>query len=259
MESSREHISQTGVVENRDDAPQSDSNLPTKPGSGGGADVDSSANLLRELELLSDTSAAVSPPTNPSDNPPSDMRSERMSSVSEQEHHNPRDPLYYAPPWLRERSASQRDGSSAVPFSPASFDTQLESAVSNALRHPLDPEVMHEPEVESKKALWKVAARFGAAIGVAALVALFFVVAVPGSRQSEGEPTTLAGFAQSIKSALAQSGETSQKPAISEFQALLASTPPSAPASTEQSGQLLQQFMQWREKPDPAAPQRNNP
>ncbi len=27
-----------------------------------------------------------------------------MSSVSEQDHLNPRDPLYYAPRWLRERS-----------------------------------------------------------------------------------------------------------------------------------------------------------
>ena len=189
-----------------------------------------------------------------------------MSSMSEQEHINPRDPLYYAPRWLRERSASQRDGSVASePFSPASFDTQLESAVSNALRHPLDPEVMHEPNLESKKALWSVAARFAAAIGVAALVALFFVVAVPGSRQSDADqaeaqpqPSALSGVAQSIKSALSQK-EAAQKPAINEFQALLASTPPSAPAQSEQSNQLLEQFMQWREKPDQAAPQRANP
>ncbi|NOJ48849.1 hypothetical protein HCN50_21800 [Bradyrhizobium sp. WSM 1744] len=184
-----------------------------------------------------------------------------MSSVSEQDHINPRDPLYYAPRWLRERSASRRDsGPATTPFSPASFDTQLESAVSNALRHPLDPEVMHEPDLESKKALWSVAARFAAAIGVAALVALFFVVAVPGSGQSDGEQASaFSGLAQSIKSALSQSGEASQKPAINEFQSLLASTPPSAPAQSEQSGQLLQQFMQWREKPDQAAPQRANP
>ena len=186
-----------------------------------------------------------------------------MSSVSEQDHINPRDPLYYAPRWLRERSASQRNGSPAeTSFSPGSFDTQLESAVSNALRHPLDPEVMHEPDLE-KKALWSVAARFAAAVGVAALVALFFVVAMPGSRQNndgeqaQAQPSALSGVAQSIKSALAT--EASQKPAINEFQALLASPPPSAPAQSEQSGQLLQQFMQWREKPDQAAPQRANP
>jgi len=182
-----------------------------------------------------------------------------MSSVSEQDHLNPRDPLYYAPRSLRERSAS-RGASSETTFSPVSFDSQLESAVSDALRHPLDPEVMHEPNLESKKALWTVAARFAAAIGVAALVALFFVVAVPGSRQSDGEQSsTFSNVAQSIKNALFQSGEASQKPAINEFQSLLASTPPSAPPASEQDGQLLKQFMQWREKPDPATSQRANP
>ena len=182
-----------------------------------------------------------------------------MSSVSEQEHLSPRDPLYYAPRWLRERSTSR----GAIPpegaFASVSFDSQLESAVSDALRHPLDPEVMHEPDLE-KKALWTIAARFAAAIGVAALVALFFVVAVPGSRQSEGEQSsTFANFAQSIKNALPSSGEGAQKPAINEFQALLAASPASAPAASEQDNQLLKQFMQWREKPDPATPQRATP
>jgi hypothetical protein len=183
-----------------------------------------------------------------------------MSSVSEQDHLNPRDPLYYAPRSLRERSAT-RGASPETPFSPVSFDSQLESAVSDALRHPLDPELMHEPDLESKKALWTVAARFAAAIGVAALVALFFVVAVPGSRQSDGETSTstFSNVAQSIRATLFQSGEASPKPAINEFQALLASTPPSAPAASEQDSQLLQQFMQWREKPDPATPQRTTP
>ena len=39
-----------------------------------------------------------------------------------------------------------------------------------------------------------------------------------------------AGIAQSIKAALFQPGETAPKPAISEFQAIFASTPPGAPA-----------------------------
>ncbi len=183
-----------------------------------------------------------------------------MSSVSEQEHLNPRDPLYYAPRSLRERSVT-RGASPETPFSPVSFDSQLESAVSDALRHPLDPEVMHEPGLESRKALWTIAARFAAAVGVAALVALFFVVAVPGSRQNDGEPSTstLANVAQSIRNALSPSGEAAQKPALNEFQSLLASSPASAPPASEQDGQLLKQFMQWREKPDPATPQRTNP
>lgn len=185
-----------------------------------------------------------------------------MSSVSEQDHLNPRDPLYYAPRSLRERSAS-RGGSLEVPYTAASFDSQLESAVSDALRHPLDPELMHEPRPESKRGIWTVAARFAAAVGVAALVALFFVVGVPGSRQSDGEQaSTFSNFAQSVRNALPQPGDSAQKPAINEFQALLAATPASTPpAASEPSSQsqLLQQFMQWREKPDPAAPQRTTP
>ena len=108
--------------------------------------------------------------------------------------------------------------------------------------------------------MWTVAARFAAAVGVAALVALFFVVGIPGSRQSDGEQaSTFANFAQSVRNALPQPGDAAQKPAINEFQALLAATPASAPPATEPSGQLLQQFIQWREKPDPAAPQRTTP
>jgi hypothetical protein len=181
-----------------------------------------------------------------------------MSSVSDQEHLNPRDPLYYAPRSLRERSALRGSGS-GLPFSPTSYDSQLESAVSDALRHPLDPELMQEPGMESKKALWTVAARFAAAIGVAALVALFFVVAVPGMRQSDGETSAFANLAQSIRNTLSSSGDASQKPALNEFQALLAATPASAPATSEKDNELLKQFMQWREKPDPATPQQRTP
>ena len=152
-----------------------------------------------------------------------------MSSVSEPDHLNPRDPLYYAPRSMRERSGSR--GSLEVPFSAASFDSQLESAVSDALRHPLDPEVMHDPDMGSRKAMLTVAARFAAAIGVAALVALFFVVGVPGSRQGDGDqPSTLSSLAQSFRNALPQSAEATPKPAINEFQSLLAATPASAPA-----------------------------
>jgi hypothetical protein len=181
-----------------------------------------------------------------------------MSSISEPDHLNPRDPLYYAPRSMREKSASR--GSLEVPFSAASFDSQLESAVSDALRHPLDPEVMHDPDLGARKAMWTVAARFAAAIGVAALVALFFVVGVPGSRQGDGDQSsTLSSLAQSFKNALPQSGEAAPKPAINEFQSLLAASPASAPPASEPSGQLLQQFMQWREKPEPAKPQRTSP
>ena len=185
-----------------------------------------------------------------------------MSTLSEQDRPSPRDPLYYAPRWLRERPleqpASFREASPDTPFSPASFDAQLEGAVSNALRHPLDPEVMREPYadgIEPRRALWSVTARFAAAIGVSALVALFFVVIVPVSRQGDSAASALYGMAHSIKTALFQSGQKdASKPAIDEFQALLASTQANNPPPPGQSGELLKQFMQWRQKPDSAAP-----
>ena len=185
-----------------------------------------------------------------------------MSTLSEQDHLNPRDPRYYAPRWLRERSGSRalQEAAPDTPFSPASFDSELESAVSNALRHPLDPEVMHEPgyanELEPRKALRSITTRFAAAVGVSALIASFFVFVVPASRQAEGNASGTPGIVQSIKTALFQTGETDSAtpPATGEFQALLASAQAGNPAPQGQSGQLLKQFMQWRQKPAAATP-----
>src|SRR5258708_2015974 len=76
-----------------------------------------------------------------------------MSAASERDRLNPNHPLYYAPrrsterPELRpvpsqETTAERagRPGPSAIPF-----DTDLENAVSEALRHPLDPAVVRRP------------------------------------------------------------------------------------------------------------------
>jgi hypothetical protein len=188
-----------------------------------------------------------------------------MSSLSEQDHLNPNDPAYYAPRWLRESpdarpSASQDARSEPRPplFSPVSLDTQLENAVSNALWHPLDPEIIHEPpgferEMDRRAALITVAGRFAAAVGVSAIVALFFVIMVPASRQADSASSS-AGFLQSLKTALippAQKNEGSA-PALADFQPILASAQSVQPATREQSEQLLQQFMQWRQKPGTA-------
>lgn len=193
-----------------------------------------------------------------------------MSSLSEQEpdNLNPNEPAYYAPRWLRDRSdarpAASRDAG-ADPMrnppspSPASLDTQLEKAVSNALWHPLDPEVIREPpglaeELDRGSALITVAGRFAAAVGVSAIVALFFVIMVPASRLPDNGGSS--GIMRSLKSALLQPGQRddASKSAISEFQPILASAqngqPASPPAAREPSDQLLQQFLQWRQKPN---------
>ena len=189
-----------------------------------------------------------------------------MSSVSEHDHLNPNDPAFYAPPWMRERadsrsSLSRETRSEPVrsPISsPASLDMQLKNAVSDALWRSLDPEVIHEPpgierELDRRTALMSVTGWFAAAVGVSGIVALLFVIMLPASRLPDGGSTT-SGILQSMKSALLQPGQRGEdsKPAIAEFQTILASVPTSQPATHAQSEQLLQQFLRWRQRPNSA-------
>jgi hypothetical protein len=194
-----------------------------------------------------------------------------MSSVSELDHLNPNDPTYYAPRWLRERpeqrSSASRQTSEPVRdpvFSPASLDIQLENAVSDALWHPLDPEVIHEPpgladELDRRAALMSVVGRFAAAVGVSAIVALFFVIMVPASRLPDGVSSSSSGILRSLKTALLQPAqrEEDSRSAITEFQPILAAAAQAPQSVTHaESEQLLQQFLQWRQKPNAAeAPQ----
>jgi hypothetical protein len=205
-----------------------------------------------------------------------------MSSLSDQDHLNPNDQLYYAPRWLRERAEpvpaapalpEKRSQSLVRPNTPPhSFDALLEEAVAESLRHPLDPEVMHEPpgfvrELDRRMAILSVAGRFAAAIGVSAIVALFFVIMVPASRdyakQPDGDASSVSGILQSMRTALSQPRQRDDelKPALSEFQAILASPSPQAapapqPVAREESeSSLLQSFVQWQQKPpSPSAP-----
>src|SRR6266404_9299668 len=186
-----------------------------------------------------------------------------MSSLGEKDPLNPNDQLYYAPRWLRERaeplppaeiksqspkSPSPKSQSLGRPVPvPHSFDALLEEAVAESLRHPLDPEVMHEPpgfvrELDRRMAILSVAGRFAAAIGVSAIVALFFVIMVPASRdyarQPDGEGSSVSGFLQSLKTALSQPRQKDDdaKPALAEFQAILASPPTTTqPVTREES------------------------
>ena len=187
-----------------------------------------------------------------------------MRSLIDHDRLSPNDPEYYAPRWLRERPESwpplSKEAESESPkpptSPPASLDTQLESAVSNALWHSLDPEIIHEPpglasELDRRKALFSVAGRFAAAVGVSAAVALFFVIMIPAARQPDSG--TLAGMVQSVKATIQpQAKDEGPKPATAEFQTILASTQNSPSVTREQSERLLQQFVQWRQKPAPS-------
>jgi hypothetical protein len=191
-----------------------------------------------------------------------------MSTYSEQDYLNPNDPAYYAPRWLRERSKLRLSPSSEpgferprrpVSYTPA-FDSVVEEAIPEALRRPLLPEVIHEPpelepELDRRSAVINVAGRFAAAVGVSALVALFFAIMVPVSRdlarQPAGGASSFSGILQSI-TAFYQPPQRhdDKKPAASEFQTILASPRTSQAVMThEQSEALLQQFLQWRQKP----------
>src|SRR3954468_5198754 len=179
-----------------------------------------------------------------------------MSSLSEQDHLNPNDPAYYAPRWLRERAESRSSApheaiseTGRAPASPpASLDTQLENAVSGALWHPLDPEVIHEPaelarELDRRAAVMTMAARFAAAIGVSAVVALFLVVMMPISRQPDAGSTSGVNLqsanmqpsseqltsVQSKDAPPSGQREDGSKSALAEFQMLLSSAQASQP------------------------------
>jgi hypothetical protein len=226
-----------------------------------------------------------------------------MSSMSEQNPTNPQDPLHYAPRWHRERPESARlslvEETRDMPQSPERtnrsvmpvsnhLDARLENAVFESLRHSLDPHVMREPpeftrERDRRSVLLKIAARFAAATGVAAVVALFFVNIVPVSRQPDASSSFVAAV-QSMKTttpppaavtapaiaatpdvtevkaeqadAKPDKADVNPTPALSQFQSLLASDAAQAPKTdTTPDRPLLQQFMQWNQRT--AQPEKN--
>lgn len=205
-----------------------------------------------------------------------------MSSLSEQNPMNPQDPLHYAPRWLRERPEAARlslvgDSTKAAEAAerPASgqqapLDARLETAVFESLRQSLNPQVMGEPpgfqrDRDRRSVAFKIAGRFAAATGVAAVVALFFVNIVPVWRQPDASSSFVAAV-QSMKTVPpvaadaqdAKADQTSslperaepQAPALSQFKSLLADAPAPEPAADTDTPDkpMLQQFMQWNQK-----------
>lgn len=184
-----------------------------------------------------------------------------MSTTSEQVPTTPNDPLHYAPRRLREKPESAL-GSSGEPQSgreassgPAGrpvppttpLDSALENAVYQSLRRSLDPEVMQETSSlmrdRDRRKAW-----FGAvAIGASALAALFVVLMVHASQESD-VGASFAAAVQSMKSAqVQQQSDSGSKPALAEFRGLLEPSE-AQPATQEPSEKLLQQFMQWRQR-----------
>jgi hypothetical protein len=189
--------------------------------------------------------------------------------TSQVERPNPNDLSYYAPPGLRERAKSislsqeARSGLQEVRSEPASSsfshppspDVQLNKPL--YLRGPLAPEIIHEPDGLVRElrrgALFGVVGRLAAIAAVLTAVALLVgLLLLPASRPSDAGTTSEVTGA--ITSALPQSSqqENGSKPALAAFQGVLAApaSQPSAPKQPQQ--QLLQQFLQWREKTNSA-------
>ena len=146
-----------------------------------------------------------------------------------QDHLSPQDPVYYAPRPLRERSMSpltpSREPRSEPFSSSASFNNQFEPVASEGRSH------VFEPERDRRMILTSVAARLAVAVGVSALVALFLALAVPNLllRQKDDQ-------------------KNGSKAALAEFQPFLASVEAGQSTKSEPSENLLQRFMEWRQK-----------
>jgi hypothetical protein len=171
-----------------------------------------------------------------------------MSSFTEQVPLDPDDPeLDYRPLRLSERAAklgpSVSQGARSEPIRSSSISRPAS----------LDPKATykrawHTRDLDRRAALLSVAVRVAAVAGVVVVVALLFVIMKPASRQSVAgsTPSDMTGSTSTAPPQSSQA-DVEWKPALAEFKALLAS-PPSQPATHEQSQQLLQNFLQWRKE-----------
>jgi len=202
----------------------------------------------------------------------------------------PHDPLHYAPRRLRDkpeprlsaidetRAARDRRLEAVIgrnPSPPAPLDSQLEHAVYESLRRPIDPQLLGETralarELERRGSLLGLTGRLAAASGISAIIALFFVIMMPARQPDSAQ--SFSATVQSFTSALSQQQPQSQqpqpqqqqaqsddagKPALAEFQSLLTANNAQAAEreqTDKQGDKLLQQFLQWRQKnsTDPA-------
>lgn len=173
---------------------------------------------------------------------------------------SPNDPAYYAPRVPRDLDAARlpRLGETTRPFRPpatsitdTTLDGQLENAVRESLRHPLDPEAVEEPPELERGGLLGVVGRFAAAVGAAAFVALLFVIVIPSLRQQPSAEQSADEMIDSMKAAISKSEPVvrAQAQPSQEIQSMVAHSESSAPVSHEDTEALLKQFMQWQQRP----------
>jgi hypothetical protein len=192
-----------------------------------------------------------------------------MSVFSEQEPTNPQDLSHYAPRRRGERSGVHlrtvtssvgetkfdrpfRVDASSSPFAPSvsSLDAQLEEAIGESLRRHLDPQILPEPptfarERSRRNKFLTAGGSVALAVGVAAAVALLVVIVMPGS----GGRNAGSGLAAAMEFVLPRA-DNAAKPAHSQPRSVLVSGDGNQAVTHEQSEQLLDRFVQWRQKVD---------
>ena len=180
-----------------------------------------------------------------------------MSNRSEQDHLGPNDPLYYAPRRLREGSKSPASPSQIrprpfAPIAPSSFDNPLRNIASDAAWHPLATTVhLAKRTRETRRAvLFSGVALVAGVLGIWAIIAVYYVIMAPSSRPLDAGSTS-SEITQSMITVVPQAGQgEGSKPALAQFQAILAPAPSRQDATHDQSERLLHRFLQWRQKPD---------
>ncbi len=167
-----------------------------------------------------------------------------MGSFSEQNSIKPGNPeLNYPSVRLSERATkpgplvSRGPGSELIRSSPNPHPALL-------ARRAIDQSARRARDREQRAALLSVVARTAAVAGVVLAAALLFVVMKPVSRQLVAGPTPFDTTGSTPQSS---QRDVETKPALAEMKATVAS-PPGQGATHEQSQQLLQGFLQWREK-----------
>ena len=180
-----------------------------------------------------------------------------MSNGSGQDHLGPNHLSYYAPRRLREASESSASPAQIrprpfAPIAPSSSDSPLRSIASDAAGHPLATTVQFAESTRERRriALFSGVALVAGVLGIWAISAVYYVVMAPSSQPLDAGSTS-SEISQSMTSIVPQAGQREgSKAALAQFQAILAPAPLRHDSAHEQSEQLLQGFLQWRQKPD---------
>jgi hypothetical protein len=111
-------------------------------------------------------------------------------------------------------------------------------------RKAIDESARRTHDAERRAALLSVAARTSAVVGVVAVAVLLFLLLKPASRQLVASPSSSETSGTTSQSEKADVESTS---ALPEVKTPVTSSP-SQNVTQDESQQLLQRFLQWREK-----------